>query len=298
MIYNKSMKIVHVGKNCEYKTINSCLKILNKKTLIILDDEIYNEKVVIDKPNVTIDGQNKAKIIYNDYAKKIHEDGTEYITFRTYTCLVKAKNVTLKNLTIENNAGDGKVVGQAVALHLYNTNIKVINCHLIGAQDTLFLGPLSDDLIERYIPILPENERKYKKTFKHYFENCVIEGTVDFIFGGSNCKFKKCTVISKASDTYIVAPNNKYNVKKGIVFDDCNITYIDGVKDNSVYLARPWRDYGFVTFKNCYLDKHVHEEGFSKWSDTNRHEHARFYEKNSRGPGANNDKRIKWAHIK
>ena len=81
------------------------------------------------------------------------------------------------------------------------------------------------------------------------------------------------------------------NVEKYKFLKDVN------TKDNSVYLARPWRDYGFVTFKNCYLDNHIKQEGFSVWEGTDRHLHARFIEINSSGPGANKQKRISWSKV-
>ena len=291
-----NMKTYRVGINSEFKTINSLLPLINEPATIILEDELYFEKVIIDKPNIIIDGQNKATIEYNDYAIKIHEDGREYVTFRTYTLLVKSNNVTLKNLTIKNSVGEGHVVGQAVALHLYGDNINVINCRLLAKQDTLFCGPLSDDLIERYIDLLPEDERIYIGEFHHLFKECYIEGTVDFIFGGASAIFDKCVIKSLPTrkDTYIVAPNHHKNNNHGMVFENCKFIKDELTKDNSVYLARPWRDYGFVTFKNCYLDSHIKEEGFSIWEGTDRHLHARFIEINSTGPGAKG-KRIDWS---
>ena len=68
--------------------------------------------------------------------------------------------------------------------------------------------------------------------------------------------------------------------------------------DESVYLARPGREYGFVNFKNCYLDSHINKEGFSIWEETNRHINCRFYEENSSGPGANIKDRISWSRVK
>lgn len=294
------MKYIHVGINNEHKSINEAIKNNASPLYIYLDDEVYYEKVVIDKKDITIDGLNKAKIVYDDYAIKIHEDGREYVTFRTYTLLVKANNITLKNLTIENSAGEGHLVGQAVALHLYGDNINVINCKLLAKQDTLFCGPLSFDLIERYVDLLPEDERFYEGELHHYFNDCYIEGTVDFIFGGASAIFKNCEIVSlpTRSNTYIVAPNHHKDNNHGMIFENCRfIKYID-TKDKSVYLARPWRDYGFVTFKDCYLDSHIKEEGFSIWEGTDRHLHARFIEINSAGPGANNTKRISWSKVK
>ena len=69
------MKTIHVGVNNKYKTINEAIKNINEPTTIILDDETYYEKVVINKDNIIIDGLNKAKVVYDDYAIKIHEDG-------------------------------------------------------------------------------------------------------------------------------------------------------------------------------------------------------------------------------
>ena len=295
------MRIIHVGKNFEFKRINDCLKTINSPTLIILEDELYFEKVVIDKENIIIDGKNKATIEFNDYANKIHKDGREYITFRTYTCLIKSKNVILKNLTIKNSIGEGKEIGQAVALHLYNDNITLINCTLDAYQDTLFCGPFSPDLTERYIDLLPEDERIHNGEFHNNFYNCTIKGTVDFIFGGASANFINCNIVTKKTNriTYIAAPDHDLENGHGFNFINCNIYSEDPNAIQNTYLARPWREYGLVKFIDCNLSKHIKKEGFSIWEGTSRHENCRFYEINSKGEGAiDNDKdRPSWAHI-
>lgn len=293
------MYTMYVGKNESIKTIKQAIKMISEPTLIILCDEEYREKVVIDKPNIIIDGQNKAKIIYNDSANKIHQDGRPYVTFRTYTMLIKAPHVTLKNLTVINDAGEGNVVEQAVALHLYNDDIKCINCSLVAHQDTLFCGPFSQDLIERYSDLLPEDERIHNGEFFQTFESCYIAGTVDFIFGGASAKFINCTIetLPSPSDTYICAPDHDKENEHGMEFINCKIIKHKNTKDNSTYLARPWREYGYCKFINCYLDSHIKPEGFSIWSGTDRHKNCRFFEENSYGPGENNSNRISWAHV-
>ena len=282
------MKIIHVGKNKDFETINECIKSINEPSYIILDDEHYFEKVVIDKKNIIIDGLNKAVIEYNDYAQKIHEDGREYVTFRTYTMLVKAKNVQLKDLTILNSAGEGKGIGQAVALHLYNDNIVVNHCKLIAHQDTLFCGPFSPDLIERYIDLLPEDERIHNGEFHQYFFDSYIAGTVDFIFGGASADFINCTIATKKTErlTYIAAPDHDKENEYGFNFINCKIISEDLDAIENTYLARPWREYGLVRFIDCYLGKHIKKEGFSIWADTDRHINSRFYEINTTGPGS------------
>ena len=290
------MKIIHVGINNEFKKINDAIKSINEPTLILLDDEEYFEKVIVDKDNVIIDGQNKAKINYNDYAKKIHQDGTEYVTFRTYTMLVKGRHVTLRNLTIENSAGEGPDIGQAVALHLYNDDITCINCTLLARQDTLFCGPFSPDLIERYIPILPRDERVHNGEFHQRFISCTIKGTVDFIFGGASADFIDCNIVSLSTyrDTWVVAPDHDKENQYGMNFINCRFLKEEGTKDESVYLARPWREYGMCHFIDCYLDTHIKKEGFSIWVGTDRHVNSRFYETGSFGPGSENISRVDW----
>lgn len=122
--------------------------------------------------------------------------GVNMSLFRTWTLIVTAPHVTISNLIIENSAGDGKKVGQAVALHLYNDDIKVINCILKAHQDTIFVGPLPDDLIIRYIGLLPLDEREHSSDFHHTFQDCHIIGDVDFIFGCGASTFSNCIIES------------------------------------------------------------------------------------------------------
>ena len=293
------MKELHIGQGFEYQTIHSAIEKSKPGDVLILEDNEYIEKVVIDKEGITIEGKNNATIVYNDYAEKIHQDGRPYITFRTYTVLVKANNVTLKNLTIKNTAGYGKEIGQAVALSLYANNIKIINCKLSAHQDTLFIGPFSKDLEERYVDLLPLEERIADVNYYSTFENTEIEGNVDFIFGGGNATFNNCKIISiKANGkSWVCAPDHPLSNKHGFVFNDCEFLN-KGAEEGSVYLARPWRTYGFVTLNRCYLDKHINKDGFDIWQKDDPRLPARFYENNSYGPGKNNERKIATVVVK
>jgi pectinesterase len=148
------MDRIIVDKNTEVNTIAKALKLAEEKGCneIFIRKGIYEEKVKVTISNLKITGEDKDStvITYRDYAKKIHADGKEYNTFRTYTFMVLANNVTLCNLTIRNDSGPGAVVGQAVALSVTGDMVKIHDCHLVAHQDTLFLGPLPKDLIIRY----------------------------------------------------------------------------------------------------------------------------------------------------
>lgn len=108
----------------------------------------YRERVEIHRPHVTIEGEtaDSVRIVGSLGAKMPSEDGSGVDgtlgTFRTYTVLVDADDVRLENLTIENDAGDGREVGQAIALYADGDRLVVDACCIKGHQDTLFLGPL------------------------------------------------------------------------------------------------------------------------------------------------------------
>ena len=153
-------------------------------------------------------------------------------------------------------------------------------CRLSSTQDTLFLGPLPADLIKRYNGFLPDNLRR-DKPCRQRFSDCLIEGTVDFIFGCGEALFERCEIRSLADARdigYAAAPAHALEQTEGFRFLNCRFTAQEGVSPGSIYLARPWRDYGLCRFENCTYGPHISPLGFDKWNDTNRDETARFYE--------------------
>ena len=250
---------------------------------LILSPGVYREKLRIDKPGLTLCGEGNSPrdvvITNDDYANKRHPtDGKEYNTFRTYTVNILAPHVTLRGLTVENAAGDPVHKGQSVALSVYGDNAFIENCVLSSTQDTLFCGPLPDDLIVRYDGFLPDEERCHEGEMLQLFYKCTIEGSVDFIFGCANAWFYGCDIVS-VNDTrefgFVAAPAHSLKQRAGFQFVDCGFRHT-GCKDASVFLARPWRDFGKAAFVDCALDAHIRPEGFDPWNDTRRDRTARF----------------------
>lgn len=261
-------------------SINSAIANLTQPATILLTRGVYCEKVLIDKPNVTIIGLSPADtvIAFDDCANKIHSDGKEFNTFRTYTLMVNAPNVTLKNLSVVNKTQNPAELGQAVALHVYGDNFHAANCEFASTQDTVFNGPLPSELITRYIGFLPDCQRNYKTQFRQFFHKCVIKGSVDFIFGCGDVIYYDCDVVSVPDGRkvgYVCAPAHELSQTSGISFVDCRFIN-GGVLPNSIFLARPWRDYGIATFVNCLMDNHISSAAFDKWNDTRRDLTARF----------------------
>jgi pectinesterase len=205
----------------------------------------------------------------------------EYNTFRTWTLAVCADHVTIEDLSIVNSAGHPEEKGQEVALTVYGDDFTMNRCTLSSTQDTLFLGPLPDDLIERYADFLPDHLRA-PKACRQRFSDCLIEGTVDFIFGCGEAVFDRCelrSVYDVRNVGYVAAPAHELRQDKGFLFQGCRFTAQAQVGKGSIYLARPWRDYGLCVFERCTYQEHISPLGFDKWNDTHRDKTARFYER-------------------
>ena len=267
--YTQTITVAQDGTG-DYKTINEALKKLRgdfeDPVRIYVKDGKYDEKVLVNYTlkNVTIEGESRkgTVITHGDYAS-LNNMGTS----GSYTMRIDGNNVTLKNLTIENRAGH---VGQAVALHTTGDKIHVIDCDILGNQDTLYAtGHNSRDL----------------------FDNCYIEGTVDFIFGAATALFRNCHIHAK-SDGYLTAASTPKENKVGYVFDHCKVTADPEAK--KVYLGRTWRPYASTFFINCELPEAIHPEGWHNWGKEDNEKTARYGEYNCKGAGAKEDKRVGW----
>ncbi len=250
-------------------------------TRILLQPGVYRCKTEIDVKGLTIEGEpgreKDTEIVWDDYAKKLDENGSELNTFRTYTLAVCADNVTLRNITVSNNAANSPIKGQEVALTVYGDEFTAENCIFNSEQDTLFCGPLPRDLIARYDGFLKDKLRRDIKS-RQIYRNCVVYGTVDYVFGCGDCLFVDCefTSIGDGRIGFVAAPAHAAEQKIGFVFVNCNFS----AKNNpqKVFLARPWRDFGKASFVHCNYGKHIDELGFDKWNDTQRDKTARFAE--------------------
>ena len=247
-----------------------------------LGEGIWREKLVVRTPGLHLVGEGAAKsvLVWDDYARKLDAQGREYNTFRTWTAAICADGVSMRDLAIVNDALDPAEKGQEVALSVYGDDFEMDRCLLRSTQDTLFLGPLPADLIERYDGFLPD-ELRQNRLLRQRFTNCRIEGSVDFIFGCGEALFENCEIVSVFDGRdhgYVAAPAHALEQREGFTFRRCDFTRDAGTTDASVFLARPWRDYGLARFENCRYEAHIKPEGFNPWRDSGRDRTARFYE--------------------
>jgi pectinesterase len=254
-------------------SINESLKKYSIETeiTIILSKGIYREKLNLYHHHLTLIGESMEHTIitYGDYSYKMHEDGLLYNTFRTSTVTVYGDDVRLENLTIRNDAGSGFTIGQAIALSLYGNESTVSSCILDGHQDTLFIGPLPDDLVERYEGFLHANQL-HTKPLTHHFNHAIIKGDVDYIFGSGTAFFNTCHIIAKGKG-YVCAPSTSSKTSYGFVFYK---SLIENISKDAIYLARPWRDHGSTIFIDCIFKGLISDNRYDAWDKP----HMRFFE--------------------
>lgn len=272
---------------------------------IHVDPGEYRERVEIRRPHVTIEGEtaDSVRIVGGLAAQMPSEDGSgqggKLGTFRTYTMLVDADEVTLANLTIENDAGDGREVGQAIALYADGDRLVVDACCIKGHQDTLFLGPLPPHEAKPGGFIGPKQYAP-RRVGRQYFRRCRIEGDVDFIFGGARAYFEGCEIrsLNRNMDVngYVTAASTPEGEPYGFVFHGCSFTAPDGAAPDSVYLGRPWREWAQTVLIDCWLGRHIKREGWWDWNKPAAHETACYAGAILHGPAGDTAGWVPWAH--
>lgn len=242
----------------------------NARTTILIKEGSYKEKVIIpaSKNAVSLIGQGEVKITYDDYASKPNIFGENKGTSGSSSCYIYAPDFYAENITFENTSGP---VGQAVACFVSADRAYFKKCRFLGFQDTLYT---------------------YGKGCRQYYDECYIEGTVDFIFGWSTAVFNRCHIHS-IGNGYITAPSTDKGQKYGYVFYNCEITANSDV--DKVYLSRPWRPYAQAVFIQCNMGKHILPEGWDNWRNKNNEKTVFYAEYKSKGEGANPEKRVAYS---
>lgn len=267
----------------EFKTITEAVQSVPKENkepiTIVIKKGVYEEKLIIDRPYITLvgEGDGESIITYGDYAGKRMENGENYGTFRSYTVFVDTHDFTARNLVFENTAGP---VGQALALYADGDRLFFDHCWFHGFQDTIFTGPLppKEKLQGGF---KGPKELSERLNGRQYYYDCYISGNTDFIFGSATAYFDQCEIISRKPG-YVTAASTPEGQEYGYVFAGCHLkgqnkyNMEEVCPDRSVYLGRPWRDYAKTVFMNCKMEEHIKLEGWHDWNKPEAH-NTMFY---------------------
>lgn len=235
------------------------------RLVIAIQPGVYRERLMVpqDRPRITLLGPGNdptaTVITYNMSAAAAGG------TFLTSTVDVEGADFEASNITFENSFGSGS---QAVALMLHSDRAVLRHCRLLGWQDTL-----------------------YAATGRQYYEDCYIEGAVDFIFGNARAVFHDCEIHSAGAGYITAQSRTSADGPYGFVFDHCKLTAREGV--SKVYLGRPWRPYARVVFLSTEMGAHIDPAGWHEWhpGETHSLDTSYYAEFASSGPGASRSQR-------
>ncbi|GAB2282091.1 hypothetical protein Dimus_016648 [Dionaea muscipula] len=277
--------VVALDGSGQFTRINDALKAYNPvahqgRYVIYVKAGIYKEQVFVDRTmiNVFMYGDGQTKTIVR--GKKSFKAG--YQTSKTASFIVEGDGFLCKNMGFQNNAGpEGH---QAVALRVNAQQAVFQACRFDGYQDTL-----------------------YTQGGSHFFRDCIISGTVDFIFGNGATLIQSCVIIVRLPEP------NQFNAvtaqgrlgqsePTAIVIQGCKIVPERRLVPQrfiiKTFLGRPWKPYARTVFMESLLGDLIQPQGYEPWGG-NLHTDTAFYgEYANRGPGARTNLRVKWKKVK
>jgi len=250
--------------------------------VIRIQPGIYKEKILVNRPGLTMVGlgasPKEVVLTFGDSAKNTGS------TFKSGTVTVEADGFEAENLTIVNTWWDEHTApgdaSQAVALQLTSEKAVLDRVRLLSGQDTLFAASRTCRSNTDLSPCAASRQ---------YFNDCFIEGNVDYIFGDSKAVFNHCELHSRPHGTVMVTAQSRHFPAEdsGYYFLGCKIT---GDNNGSrVALGRPWREYATVVFYDTDIEQKILPEGWSDWDG--RLKTATYREYKSHGPGVNDGHR-------
>ncbi|KAF5949440.1 hypothetical protein HYC85_011433 [Camellia sinensis] len=212
-----------------------------------------------------------------------------------YSCLppfpilmsaVSGDGFLASDITFENRVGPEKY--QAVALRINADFAAMYKCTIIGYQDTL-----------------------YVHSFRQFYRECDIYGTIDFIFGNAAVAFQASNIVSRkpmpGQFTVITAQSRDILDKNtGISIQNCSIVAAEDLynMNNSArskiksYLGRLWKVYAQMVYIESYIDEFIDLAGWTEWPSSDPQgglDSLYNGEYENSGPGSGTENRVSWA---
>ncbi|XP_071741394.1 pectinesterase-like [Rutidosis leptorrhynchoides] len=205
-------------------------------------------------------------------------------TSRTATFVAEGERFMAKCIGFKNTIspqGD-----QAVAFRSLSPNTVMVDCSFEGYQNTL-----------------------YYHTHDQFYKNCIICGTVDFIFGSGRAYFQDSKIYVRKpeqnqTNTITADGRMKYVEAGGVVLHNCKIMATEelkSAKDVKSYLGRPYKAEAKVMVMKTEIGDVIHPEGWIKMDSKDgkyNYETCMFREYDNKGPGSKTDKRVDWETFK
>lgn len=253
-----------------YKTVQDAVDAApsdGSRTVIEIAAGNYWGHVTVPKgKTITFQGVGTPVLDYDDTAASAGS------TSKSATVAILADNFIARGVTFKNSAPapEGGAVGQqGVALRITGDKGAFFNCNFYGAQDTL-----------------------YDQKGRHYFKNCYIEGSIDFICGDGQSIYQSCHLnsIAKPGSGSLTAQKRTGDESTGYSFVGCTIT-----GTGPVYLGRAWGPNSRTVFIYCDIADIIIPAGWFDWGDSSRDKTVFYGQYKCTGAGADESKRVSWS---
>jgi len=249
---------------------------INVRTIILVKAGEYDENVEIPsyKMKVALIGEGSDVTVIR--GGRSYADG--WTPFKSATVAVSSEGFLARDITIENYAGPEK--GQAVALRINADHSAVHRCNIVGYQDTLLAH-----------------------SFRQFYRECNILGTIDFIFGNAAVVIQNSNIIARMpnhgqSNVITAQGRDDKHEETGISIQRCSIFATTDLASSSerpkTYLGRPWKEYSRTVYMDSLLGDVVDPVGWLNWDGDKGLDTLYYGEYGNQGPGSNTDGRVKW----
>ena len=258
----KPVVTVSASGKADYRTVQAAVDAAPVGgSIVLISPGTYREKLHITTDGMVLrgTGSRPEKVVLT------WDDGARYVggTKNSGSVNVTADDFTAENLTIQNDferTHDRSEEGsQAVALMMTGDREVLRRVRLLGYQDTLYAN-------SRTCHNAGETGEKPCHASRQLFQDCYIEGHIDFIFGDAKAVFDHCEIHGVAHQMVtLTAQSRLYPAEdSGYLFLHATITAAKGV--GQLYYGRPWRAYSRVYFVDTVLDKAtVAPAGWLEW---------------------------------
>lgn len=266
----------YVAKSgAQYTTVKSAVSSvpdgMTERCVIYVAEGVYEENFQIEstKGPITLQGVSAITTViqYGLYAEVAGS------TAKSCTVCVDSDKFIAQDITIANThppPAGGAVGQQAVAFLIEGDEAEFYRVAFLGGQDTL-----------------------YDKAGRHYYKNCYIQGSIDFIFGAGDAYFDGCVLNSIAapySGSLTAQKKTTENQISGFVFNGCVVT-----GSGPIYLGRAWGIYSKVIFAYTNITAPIIPAGWFNWGDPTREKTVYYAQYKCYGPGANTTGRVNWS---
>ncbi|KAI4992862.1 hypothetical protein ZWY2020_007175 [Hordeum vulgare] len=272
---------------CDFTTVQSAVDAVprssQKRNVVWINKGIYFEKVTVPATSQNTFQGRGISIDRRDGGKRHANSPRNFsrFSFSVFAAGFVAKNISFMNVAPIPRPGD--VGAQAVALRIGGDQAAFWGCGFFGAQDTMH-----DD------------------RGRHYFKECFIQGSIDFIFGDARSLYENCRLISIAdpvpagvrSITGSVTAHARESTQEntGYSFVNCSIAGT---------MVGAWLERGLTTrvvwggalggawnprrrrISYTSMSEIIASDGWNDWNDPSRDQSVFYGEYKCTGGGAN-----------